>query len=317
MRQPSLIPQRPPVPKAAPIVVYGPFVLDRPDRPVPMELRVSFPERGGDLPVVLFSHGHGGSNYLSSVRGYAPLTDFWAAHGFAVIQVTHLDSATLALDPTGPEGATFWRSRAIDISALIDQLDDIQATVPGLSGRLDASRLAVVGHSLGGQTVTLLSGARMTDVTSGEIVDLTETRLRAAIAIAPPGDGRDLAEFAGQRYPELGGVDLSTMHRPVLILTGDKDFSDRFSSRRDWRSDGFFRAPAPKTLATIFGGEHMLGGISGWDAAETSDESPARLAEVQRLTWAYLRSALVPSDSAWEMVAQDFEARGVGRIESK
>lgn len=317
MRQPSLVPPRLPVPTAAPILAFGPFEMEAPGRPVPMELRVTIPEVGDFLPVLLFSHGHGASHYLSSVRGYAPLAEFWAAHGFAVIQVTHLDSATLALDPTGPEGALFWRSRAKDISGLIDRLDEIAARVPSLAGRLDTGRIAVVGHSLGGQTVTLLCGARMTDVHSGEIIDMTEPRLGAAIAIAPPGDGRDLADWATTRYPELKGIDFSTMRLPALVLIGDRDVSAGFSARPDWRADAYALAPAPKTLATIFGAEHIFGGISGWDTKETSDEDPARLAEIQRLTWAYLRSALYPEDGAWEVVAQDIAEREIGRIDRK
>jgi len=52
-------------------------------------------------------------------------------------------------------------------------------------------------------------------------------------------------------------------------------------------------------LLSLFGGGHGLGGISGYDAAETTDESPERVAAVQRLSWAYLRSALYPQDTAW------------------
>jgi hypothetical protein len=43
----------------------------------------------------------------------------------------------------------------------------------------------------------------------------------------------------------------------------------------------------------------MLGGISGYLVTETTDENPARVAVVQRLTWAYLRSKLYPGDPAW------------------
>ena len=62
-------------------------------------MRVSAPVTGSELPVILLSHGHGHSNNLSSLNGYAPLASFWAAHGFVVIQPTHLDSATLSLSP--------------------------------------------------------------------------------------------------------------------------------------------------------------------------------------------------------------------------
>jgi hypothetical protein len=68
-----------------------------------------------------------------------------------------------------------------------------------------------------------------------------------------------------------------------------------FSARPDWRADAYALVPALKTLATLFRAEHIFGGISGWDTREASDEDPARLAEVQRLTWAYLRSALCPT----------------------
>lgn len=269
------------------------------------------------MPVLLVSHGHGASLYLSSVRGYAPLVEFWASQGFVVIQVTHLDSATLALDATGPEGATFWRSRALDISALIDRLDDIAAVTPGLAGRLDTARIAVAGHSLGAQTVTMLCGARMTDPRSGEVVDLTESRLAAAVAIAPPGAGADLADAARRRYPELAGIDLATQSRPALVLVGDQDFSPSFSARRDWRSDAFHLAPPPRTLVTLFGADHLLGGISGWDTRETSQDDPAMLADVQRVTWAYLQGALGLDASAWTQVAADLAARGAGRVEHK
>ena len=58
-----------------------------PDRPVPLEVRVSAPAAGTNLPVVVFSHGNGWN-----LDGYSPLTAFWASHGFVVIQPTHLDS---------------------------------------------------------------------------------------------------------------------------------------------------------------------------------------------------------------------------------
>jgi predicted dienelactone hydrolase len=65
-------------------------VLNVPGRAVQVEAKVSAPETGSGLPVILLSHGHGRSVF-SSMLGYGPLVDFWAAHGFAVIQPTHLD----------------------------------------------------------------------------------------------------------------------------------------------------------------------------------------------------------------------------------
>ena len=80
-----------PVNNPRPIIRYSPVVLNVPGRAVPLEAKVSAPETGSGLPVILLSHGHGRSVFLSSILGYGPLVDFWAAHGFAVIQPTHLD----------------------------------------------------------------------------------------------------------------------------------------------------------------------------------------------------------------------------------
>ena len=147
----------------APVLSVSPVVLPTPGRAVDLQVRVSAPVTGSELPVILLSHGHGFANNLSSLNGYAPLANFWAAHGFAVIQPTHLDSATLGLRESGdPEAPLYWRSRAEDMTRILDQLDAIEAVVPRLPGRLDRSKVAVAGHSMGGHTASLLLGARLT-----------------------------------------------------------------------------------------------------------------------------------------------------------
>ena len=153
-----------PVNEAVPVVTYSPIVLEVPGRPVPLEVKVSVPGTGADLPIILLSHGHGGANFLSSFNGYGPLANFWAAHGFAVIQPTHLDSTALGLrDENLPDAPLFWRDRATDMKFVLDHLDDIEAAVPGLAGRLDHDRIVAAGHSLGGHTVSLLLGMQVLD----------------------------------------------------------------------------------------------------------------------------------------------------------
>jgi pimeloyl-ACP methyl ester carboxylesterase len=288
-----------PVSEPTPVVSFSPVALSVPGRDVDLQMRVSVPATGRELPLILFSHGHGNSNYLSSLRGYGPLVDFYAAHGFVVIQPTHLDSKTLGLDPNGPEGALFWRSRAEDMHYILDHLDQIEATVPGLSGRLDRGRIAVVGHSLGGHTTALLLGMQVTDPNDGTDVDVADSRVKAGVLLAAPGGSADLSAAAAEHYPVLRNPSFAEMTTPALVVAGDRDVNPAFSDRVDWRADAYVLSPGPKCLLTIFGGEHILGGISGYDAAETTDENPERVAAVQRLTWAYLRTALYPEDPAW------------------
>ncbi|WP_444961548.1 alpha/beta hydrolase family protein [Nocardiopsis sp. M1B1] len=306
---------------AAPVLSVSPVVLPTSDRAVDLQVRVSVPVTGGELPIVLLSHGHGPSHHLSSLNGYAPLANFWAAHGFAVIQPTHLSSRTLDLDPDTPGAPLYWRSRAEDMTRVLDRLDEIEAAVPGLSGRLDRNRVAVAGHSMGGHTASLLLGARLTDPHDGKVVDLSEPRITAGVLLAAPGAGGDsLNESTARAYPFLSTTDFSTMTTPALVVAGDADDSAHLTVRGpEWHVDPYLLAPGPKTLLTLFGAEHGLGGVSGYDVAETTDESPERVSAVQRLTWAYLRDRFHSGDPAWP-AACDALTGGpdpLGRVESR
>lgn len=55
-----------------PVLSVSPVVLPAPGRAVDLQVRVSAPVTGSDLPVILLSHGQGYSNHLSSLNGYAP-----------------------------------------------------------------------------------------------------------------------------------------------------------------------------------------------------------------------------------------------------
>lgn len=97
----------------------------------------------------------------------------------------------------------------------------------------------------------------------------------------------------------------------------------RWTATARWPTTGLLTAsslsPGSKSLLTLFGAEHSLGGIPGYSVAETTDESPERVALIQRLTWAYLRSALDPDDSSWPAARAALEEspNPPGRIESK
>ncbi|MER5732008.1 chlorophyllase [Streptomyces sp. NPDC002138] len=305
----------------APVLSLSPVVLPAPGRTVDLQVRVSAPMTGSGLPVLLLSHGLGFSHHLSSLNGYAPLANFWAAHGFVVIQPTHPDSRTLIQDPHAPGAHAHWRTRAEDMTRILDQLDAIEAAVPQLAGRLDPSRVAVAGHSMGGHTASLLLGARLTDPHDGTEVNLADPRIKAGVLLAAPGRGGDaLTEFTVENYSFFLTTDFSTMTAPALVVAGDKDDSAFLTvSGPEWHADPYALAPGPKSLLTLFDAEHGLGGISGYDVAETTDENPERVAAVARLTWAYLRSELYPGDPAWQTARDALAAGGdpLGRIDSK
>lgn len=295
------------------IVSAKPVVLSAPGRGEDLQVRVSAPVTGGDLPVIVFSHGFGWS-----MDGYAPLADFWAAHGFVVVQPTHLDSRTLGLPADDPRTPRIWRYRVEDLTRVLDEFDALEASVPGLGGRVDRSRIAVAGHSWGAQTASTLLGARVLDSDGSPGDDLSDPRVAAGVLLALTGrGGDDLTPFAVEHLPFLN-PSFDDMKTPALIVAGDQDQSALSTRGPDWFTDPYFLSPGNKSLLTLVGAEHSLGGISGYDVAETTDESPERVALIQQLTWAYLRSALYPEDTSWQAVCPALEEgrHPLGKVQS-
>jgi len=304
--------------ESAPIVSVQPVVLPASDRGTDLPVRVSAPVTGHDLPIVLFSHGSG-----SSLHGYGPLADFWAAHGFMVIQPTHLDSRTVGLAHDDPRTPRIWRIRVGDLTRILDQLDLVEAAVPGLGGRVDRSRIAASGHSFGGQTAGNLLGLRVLDPETGKEEDLSDPRIKAGVLFATAGEGgANLTPSAAEHLPYMN-PNFAHMGTPSLVVVGDADDTPRkhrITVRGpDWMTEPYALSPGAESLLTLFGAEHSLGGIAGYEVAETTDENPQRVGLIQRITWAYLRHALDITDASW-LAAQQILAGSVdlrGRIESK
>ncbi|MGW9130013.1 alpha/beta hydrolase family protein [Streptomyces sp. NPDC055681] len=295
------------------VVSAKPVVLSAPDRGEDLQVRVSAPATGDNLPVIVFSHGFGWS-----MNGYAPLADFWAARGFVVLQPTHLDSRTLGLAAEDPRTPRIWRFRIEDLTRVLDGLDILEASVPGLAGRLDHDRIAVAGHSWGAQTASALLGARVLDSDGVPGKDMSDARVKAGVLLALTGLGDDLTPFAAENFPFMR-PSFDSMTASALIVAGDNDQSHLSTRGPDWFTDPYTCSPGSKSLLTLFGAEHSLGGIAGYDVAETTDESPARVALIQQLTTVFLRSALYPEDTSWRAAATalDEDPNPLGKLQSK
>lgn len=300
--------------KPVQVVSVSPVVLaSSKERGADLELRVSAPAIGRSLPVVIFAHG-----FAQSSDGYFPLTQYWAARGFVVVQPTFLDSWRYGLPPDDPRTPVVWQHRADDVTNVLDHLDAVFAVVPGLADRVDREHVALAGHSFGAHTAGLLLGARVRAGDGTLSASRKDARVKAAVLLSTGGRGGDaISPFARENLPYLD-QDFSEVTTQALVVAGDEDVSPLTVLGPEWFTDAFTLLPGANALVTLFGAEHMLGGIDGI-TGHAKNESPALVDAVQRLTWAWLRTALHPEDRAWPDARAAFAASAnpVGTITEK
>ncbi|WP_432544156.1 alpha/beta hydrolase family protein [Kineococcus sp. SYSU DK002] len=277
------------------------------ERGVDLQVKVTAPVDGQDLPVIVFSHGN-----AWSMDGYEPLADRWAAIGFVVVQPTHLDSRRHRIGFDDPRFPTIWRVRIADLHAVLDHLPAVLDQVPGLPARVDLDRVAVVGHSWGGQSAGALLGARVLDADGTPGEDFTHPTVKAGALLATTGTGDTLTPFAQEHLPFMR-PDYTTMTTPALVVAGGEDDSALSTRGPDWFTDAYTLSPAPKRLLTITDGEHTLGGLAGEAVKETSDEDPDRVALVADAVAAHLLDVLTGDATRWQEL-RDRVAAGSGAL---
>lgn len=286
------------------IISISPVSLKVAGRPVGLEIRITIPLQGENFPIILFSHGGGNSNFLSSYKGGGPLVDYWASRGFAVIQPTHLSSKTLQLPATTPGFPIYAKSRVEDMYEILNQLDKIEKDYPILKGKFDTNKVAVAGHSGGGLTAAMMMGAHYTE-DDGTEVYMPDSRIKTGILLAVSGEGDDNMPAPWGKVDIVRTFRYTRMQTPALVIAGDKDISPISSKGAQYYMDAYYQSPGNKTMLTLINGEHMLGGVTGYDAEETTDENPERVAIIQKMTTAYLRSALTEEAGYWNNALQE------------
>jgi predicted dienelactone hydrolase len=192
----------------------------------------------GRHPLIVFSHGTGGSAAIMSWFGRA-----LAARGYIVAGVNH--PGNNALEEYTVEGFSLWWKRAPDLTTVIDNVLRDEVIGPAI----DPARIGAAGFSLGGYTMFELAGAR-TDPTlylkfcaiAGGCIDPPEfpnlTARRNELEKTSQAFRDQLAQ-SGQSYrdprvravfaiaPALGPAfvpdSLRAIKIPVAIVTGDTD----------------------------------------------------------------------------------------------
>jgi predicted dienelactone hydrolase len=232
-----------------PVRAVGSLTLHDEARGKDLELRVTYPVGDGPFPIVIWSHGAGGSK-----DGYQPLVRHWASHGYVCLQPTHEDS--LRFRENRGRGLQFqvWPTRPPDLELILDSLDEVEASVPGLRGKLDREAIGVGGHSFGAHTAQLLAGASAVNALTGRRSDWSDPRPKAFVLISPQGIDPNSA---------LGERSWTGMTRPFLLVTGTQD-GGRGGQPYTWRLDPFrLSPPGDKYLLVIQDADHGFGGITG------------------------------------------------------
>lgn len=192
-------------------------VVDR-DRGRTVPIRVFLPADGAAVvprPVVLFSHGLGGTR---SGSGY--LGEHWSRRGYVAVFLQHpgSDASVWQDEPVGRRMAAMreaaspanLRLRMQDVPSVLDALAAWSAMAGHhLAGRLDLDRVGMAGHSFGAQTTQAVSGQTLPLVGRR----FTDPRIKAA-AIMSPGSPRGRAD---------AGTAFEAVAIPWLLMTGTRD----------------------------------------------------------------------------------------------
>ena len=201
-------------------------------RPVPV--KVHYPREAGTYPLLVFSHGG-----MGTWDAHLDEAQYLASHGYVALCLEHvysnnvktkehirnakgtfrerIDEALLriTLDPE----SVLHRPR--DVSFAIDMAIQWNGEDPRLRGRINAKKIAVIGHSFGAYTTLVVCGARpildhlrpVVGPGKGLADDLSDPRVTVGVAMSPQGTGT--SRFGEDSY--------KTINRPLLSFSGSRD----------------------------------------------------------------------------------------------
>jgi dienelactone hydrolase len=171
-------------------------------RNLPLNGRLWLPEGEGKHPVVLIVHGNHLMEYFSD-GGYDYLGKLLASQGVVAISVDEnfFNYSVWSGIPNDDMKMRAW--------LLLKHLQELQRldAEPGnpLSGKLDLSKVALVGHSRGGQAVAMAADAQRWFADDRTLDSLADVHIEAVAAIAPTDKTVD------KRSAQLGDVSYLTL----------------------------------------------------------------------------------------------------------
>lgn len=268
-----------------------PIVLHDAQRNKDLPVSVTFPKGDRKFPVVVFSHGAGGSGDMVLTG----LPKFWSSHGYVCLMPTHSDSIKLRRQQ-GERGANMmnvvkraitrkedWENRPRDITSLLDSLGELEKKLPKLKDRPDRARIGVGGHSFGAFTAQAVGGATLDVAGDGKLRSLADQRVKAILQLSGQGKGQmGLHEHSWD-----------AMKLPMMCVTGSLDRGAQ-GQEPAWRREPFALSPAgDKYFVFIEGANHFsFTGGAGSRLGGTRGDSKAILDWVKQATLAFWDASL-------------------------
>lgn len=203
----------------------------------------------GALPLVVFSHGIGGSR-----DGYSYLGSYFAANGYASLHVQHVGSDR-QLWFGSPLSLVFRLTEAAQETEAVNRVKDVKFALTRLlaepvGGSINTQRLVAAGHSYGANTTMLLAGAQVSSVP----YVAKDPRFSAAILISAP-------PFYGMGNPQniVSSIDVPTLH---ITATADDiqipGYNSGVADRVTLYQATGQTSRAAKVLAVFTGGSHSI-----------------------------------------------------------
>lgn len=206
-------------------------------------------------PVVIFSHGLGGSVEAASYLG-----EYLSDQGYICIHVQHAGSDLNLIKSAAPDGRAAimerlrtaangenLRARITDIEFVLSELEKRNQSDPVLRNKLDLSKIGMAGHSFGAGTTLALAGQTYT--VGRQTLCFRDPRIKAAIYLSPPVNlqGRDPHDMFG------------SITVPGLLMTGTEDNSPIGQTDAKSRVIPYQCIKATdQYLVNFFGGDHMI-----------------------------------------------------------
>ncbi len=242
-------------------------------------------------PVVVFSHGLGGSREAAVYLG-----DYWSQHGYLCVFVQHPGSDTGVWKPSIAVGreallqkmkeaasARNLIDRAQDIKFVLDELERRNQSDTLLKAKMDLTKIALAGHSFGAGTTLAIAGQSF----NAAAFSARDERIKSALYLCPPIMG---APGSKTKY---SGIKI-----PGMLLTGTEDRSPINDTKPEDRRIPFDGIASPhQYLINFEGADHGTFGGRSFRAPKDSDEKFHKMIDI--VTTKFLDATLKNDASAW------------------